>query len=84
MCESFDYLFLSHQQTAKILSHHSRLRIDVGVPDDETIQADLTLNSISIERAGGTILILVGLCLSQVDIRAVSRSGNPSCARALL
>ena len=40
----------------------------MGVPDDETIQADLTLNSISIERAGGTILILVGLCLSEVEI----------------
>lgn len=29
----------------------------MGVPGDETIQADVTLNSISIDRAGGTILI---------------------------
>ena len=56
----------------------------MGVSDDETIQTDLTLNSISIDQAGCAILIHVGLCLSEVDIRAVPRSGTPSCSRALL
>ena len=37
------------------MSPHSRLRVEVSVPDEEPIQAEVTLNSISIERAGGTI-----------------------------
>ena len=57
------------------MSPHSRLRVDVGVPDEEPIQADVTLNSISIERAGGTLEVRfssllqceVELCLSEVD-----------------
>ncbi len=57
MCVGLDHLFLPGHQTARTVSHHSRLGIDVGVPGDETIQADVTLNSISIDRAGGTILI---------------------------
>ena len=37
------------------MTPHSRLKVDVGVPDEEPTQADVTLDSISIERAGGTI-----------------------------
>ncbi len=39
------------------MSPHSRLRVDVGVPDEEPIQADVTLNSISIERAGDAVVV---------------------------
>ena len=59
------------------MSPHSRLRVDVGVPDEKPIQADVTLDSISIERAGGTIEVRfssllqceVELCLSEADAR---------------
>ncbi len=59
------------------MSPHSRLRVDVGVPDEEPIQADVTLNSISIERAGGTLEVRfssllqceVELCLSEADAK---------------
>ena len=50
--------------------------VAVGIPDDEPIQADVTLNSICIERAGDTIVVRfssllqceVELCLSEADI----------------
>ncbi|MCS5583616.1 MAG: hypothetical protein NZ777_08890 [Pseudomonadales bacterium] len=59
------------------MSPHSRLRINVGVPDEEPIQADVTLNSISIERAGDAVVVRfssllqceVELCLSETDAR---------------
>ena len=59
------------------MSPHSRLRVDVGVPDEEPIQADVTLNSISIERAGDRVVVRfssllqceVELCLSEADAR---------------
>ena len=49
--------------------------VELGAPDDEPIQADVTLNSISIERVGDTIEARfssllqceVELCLSEVD-----------------
>ena len=57
------------------MSPHARLKIEVGVPDEKPIQADVTLNSIFIERAGGTIEVRfssllqceVQLCLSETD-----------------
>ena len=57
------------------MSPHSRLRIHVGVPDEEPIQADVTLNSICVERVGDMIVMRfssllqceVELCLSEVD-----------------
>ena len=59
------------------MSPHSRLRVDVGVPDDEPIQADVTLNSISIERVGDRVVVRfssllqceVEICLSEADAR---------------
>jgi len=59
------------------MSPHSRLRVDVGVPDEEPIQADVTLNSISIERVGDRVVVRfssllqceVELCLSEADAR---------------
>ena len=59
------------------MSPHSRLRVDVGVSDEEPIQADVTLNSISIEQGGGTIKVRfssllqceVELCLSETDAK---------------
>ena len=59
------------------MSPHSRLRIDVGVPDEEPIQADVTLNSICIERVGDAIVVRfssllqceVELCLSEIDAK---------------
>ena len=59
------------------MSPSSRLRIDVGVPDEEPIQADVTLNSIFIERAGDRVVVRfssllqceVELCLSEADAR---------------
>ena len=59
------------------MSPHSRLRVEVSVPDEEPTQADVTLDSISIERAGGTIEVRfssllqceVELCLSETDAR---------------
>jgi hypothetical protein len=59
------------------MSPSSRLRIHVGVPDEEPIQADVTLNSIFIERAGDMIVMRfssllqceVELCLSETDAR---------------
>ncbi|MDA7676704.1 hypothetical protein N8584_01845 [bacterium] len=49
----------------------------MGIPDEEAIQADVTLNSISIEQGGGTIKVRfssllqceVELCLSEADAR---------------
>ena len=49
----------------------------MGVPDEEQIQADVTLSSTSIERAGGTIEVRfssllqceVELCLSEADAK---------------
>ena len=49
----------------------------MGVPDEQPIQADVTLNSIFIERAGDMIVMRfssllqceVELCLSEVDAR---------------
>ena len=57
------------------MSPHSRLKVDVGVPDEKPIQADVTLNSISIERVGDRIVMRfssllqceVDLCLSETD-----------------
>jgi len=59
------------------MSPSSRLRIHVGVPDEEPIQADVTLNSTSIERAGDRVVVRfssllqceVELCLSEADAR---------------
>jgi len=59
------------------MSPHSRLRVDVGVPDEEPNQADVTLNSISIERVGDRVVVRfssllqceVELCLSEADAR---------------
>ena len=59
------------------MSPSSRLRIHVGVPDEEPIQADVTLNSISIERVGDRVVVRfssllqceVELCLSEADAR---------------
>ena len=59
------------------MSPCSRLKAEIGVPDDEPIQADVTLNSICIERVGGTIEVHfssllqceVELCLSEADAR---------------
>ena len=39
------------------MSPHSRLMVAVGVPDEEPIQADVTLNSICIERAGDRVVV---------------------------
>ena len=49
----------------------------MGISDKEPIQADVTLNSISIEQGGGTIKVRfssllqceVELCLSETDAR---------------
>ena len=57
------------------MSPCSRLKAEIGVPDDEPIQADVTLNSISIERFGDMVVVRfssmlqceVELCLSKVD-----------------
>ncbi len=57
------------------MSPHSRLRVELGVPDEEPIQAEVTLNSISIERVGDRVVVRfssllqceVELCLSEVD-----------------
>ena len=57
------------------MSPHSRLKVDVGVPDEKPIQADVTLNSISIERVGDRIVMRfssllqceVELSLSETD-----------------
>ena len=57
------------------MSPHSRLKVDVGVPDEEPIQADVTLNSICIEPVGDMIVMRfssllqceVELCLSETD-----------------
>ena len=51
--------------------------VAVGVPDEEPIQADVTLNSISIERVGDRVVVRfssllqceVELCLSEADAR---------------
>ena len=59
------------------MSPCSRLKAEIGIPDEEPIQADVTLDSISIERAGGTIEVRfssllqceVELCLSEADAR---------------
>ena len=59
------------------MSPSSRLRIHVGVPDEEPIQADVTLNSTSIERVGDRVVVRfssllqceVELCLSEADAR---------------
>jgi hypothetical protein len=59
------------------MSPHSRLRVEVSVPDEEPIQADVTLNSISIERVGDRVVVRfssllqceVELCLSEADAR---------------
>ena len=59
------------------MSPCSRLKAEIGVPDEEPIQADVTLNSICIERGGGTIEMRfssllqckVELCLSEADAR---------------
>ena len=57
------------------MSPHSRLKVEVGIPDEKPIQADVTLNSICIERVAGTIEVRfssliqceVELCLSEAD-----------------
>ena len=57
------------------MSPHSRLKVDVGVPDEEPIQADVTLNSICIEPVGDAVVVRfssllqceVDLCLSETD-----------------
>jgi hypothetical protein len=57
------------------MSPHSRLKVEVGVPDEEPIQADVTLDSISIERFGDMVVVRfssllqceVELCLSETD-----------------
>ena len=59
------------------MSPYSRLKVEVSVPDDEPIQADVTLNSISIERVGDRVVVRfssllqceVELCLSEADAR---------------
>ena len=59
------------------MSPCSRLKAEIGVPDEEPIQADVTLNSICIERGGGTIEMRfssllqceVELCLSEADAK---------------
>jgi len=59
------------------MSPCSRLKAEIGIPDEEPIQADVTLDSISIERVGGTIEVRfssllqceVELCLSEADAR---------------
>ena len=59
------------------MSPSSRLRVDVGVPDEEPIQADVTLNSTSIDRVGDRVVVRfssllqceVELCLSEADAR---------------
>ena len=59
------------------MSPCSRLKAEIGIPDEESIQADVTLDSISIERVGGTIEVRfssllqcgVELCLSEADAR---------------
>ena len=57
------------------MSPHSRLKVEVGVPDEQPIQADVTLNSIWIEPVGDMIVMRfssllqceVELCLSETD-----------------
>ena len=59
------------------MSPHSRLKVELGVPDVEPIKADVTLSSISIERGGDTIEVRfssllqceVEICLSEADAR---------------
>ena len=58
------------------MSPYSRLKVKVSVPDDEPILADVTLNSISIERVGDRVVVRfssllqceVELCLSEADL----------------
>ena len=58
------------------MSPYSRLKVEVSVPDDEPIQADVTLNSISIERVGDRVVVRfssllqceVELFLSEADL----------------
>ena len=57
------------------MSPHSRLKVQLGIPDEEPIQADVTLNSICPERIGDTVVVRfssllhceVDLCLSETD-----------------
>ena len=57
------------------MSPHSRLKVEVDVPDEKPIQADLTLNSICVEPVGDMIVMRfssllqceVELCLSETD-----------------
>ena len=59
------------------MSPHSRLKVQLGIPDEEPIQADVTLNSICIERVGDAIVVRfssllqreVELCLSETDAK---------------
>ena len=59
------------------MSPHSRLKVQLGIPDEEPIQADVTLNSICIERVGDAIIVRfssllqceVELCLSETDAK---------------
>jgi hypothetical protein len=71
------------------MSPSSRLRIHVGVPDEEPIQADVTLNSTSIERVGDRVVVRfssllqceVELCLSEVDARDLIQKCHASPKR---
>ena len=57
------------------MSPHSRLKVEVGVPEEKPIQADVTLNSICVEPVGFMIVMRfssllhceVDLCLSETD-----------------
>jgi hypothetical protein len=59
------------------MSPCSRLKAEIGVPDDEPIQADVTLNSICIEQVGDMIVMRfssllqceVQLSLSEADAK---------------
>jgi len=59
------------------MSPCSRLKAEIGIPDEEPIQADVTLDSISIERFGDMVVVRfssllqceVELCLSEADAR---------------
>ena len=59
------------------MSPCSRLKAEIGIPDEHPIQADVTLNSISIGRFGDMVVVRfssmlqceVELCLSEADAR---------------